>query len=377
MAHAYTPGLQIKEQIRYRVRRVLPISGDVIVKQGDQVQDNQIVARTEQPGNIYPVNLANQLGVSPSEVPEAMNLQIGESVQVGDQLAISNGIFGFFRNTYASPVTGTIESMSDITGQVIIRGAPIPIEVNAFVSGTVAEVLPNEGVVVETDSAFMQGIFGIGGETHGPLNMITTSPEDDLTPDRLSAEHAGAVVVGGCRIHGKTVERAKEIGVAAIIGGGIDDQDLRDILGYDLGVAITGTEEIGLTLIITEGFGQIAMAKRTFELLKSLEGKPTSVNGATQIRAGVLRPEIVVALDNAESATETAQQVGGGVLEVGSHVRLIRDPYFGILGTVAELPTEPLALESGSKARVLAVDCEAGERVIVPRANVELVGDQS
>ena len=32
------------------------------------------------------------------------------------------------------------------------------------------------------------------------------------------------------------------------------------MLGYDLGVAITGSERIGLTVVITEGFGEIAMS---------------------------------------------------------------------------------------------------------------------
>ncbi|MBT5019848.1 hypothetical protein OAF98_02770 [Planctomicrobium sp.] len=377
MAHAYTPGLQIKDRIGYRISRVLPIDGEVLVEQGEQVQPDQIIARTEQPGNIYPVNLANQLGITAGEVPEAMNFQIGEHVTEGEQLAISNGIFGFFRNSCKSPATGTIESMSNITGQVIIRGAPIPVEVDAFVAGKVAEVLPGQGAVIETNAAFMQGIFGIGGETRGTLTMICKSPDEDLTPQKLSAEHTGAIVVGGRRILGETVARAKELGIAAIIGGGIDDQDLKDILGYDLGVAITGSEEIGLTLIVTEGFGQIAMAKQTFQLLQSLAGKVASVNGATQIRAGVLRPEIVIPLEDVTAVDETAQKVGGGVLEIGSHVRLIRDPYFGVLGKVSDLPTEPQVLESGSKARILKVNCESGEEVTVPRANVELVGDQS
>lgn len=377
MAHAYTPGLQIKDQIGYRVSRILPIDGEVLVKQGEQVAADHIVARTEQPGNVYPVNLANQLGITASEVAEAMNFDIGDHVTEGEQLAISKGIFGFFRNSFKAPATGTIESMSNITGQVIIRGAPIPVEVDSFVAGRVAEVLPGQGAVIETNAAFLQGIFGIGGETRGELRIASASPHEDLTPQQLSSEHAGTVVVGGRRILGETVARAKELGVAAIIGGGIDDQDLKEILGYDLGVAITGSEEIGLTVIITEGFGQIAMATHTFELLQSLSGQVASVNGATQIRAGVLRPEIVIPLKNVAAVDETAQRVGGGVLEIGSHVRLIRDPYFGELGTVTDLPAEPVALESGSKARILKVHCQSGADVTVPRANVELVGDQS
>jgi hypothetical protein len=65
---------------------------------------------------------------------------------------------------------------------------------------------------------------------------------------------------------------------------------------------------------------------------------------------------------------------GGGVLEVGASVRVIRDPYFGTLGRVASLPHEPRILGTGSRARVLEVVCEDGRQVTVPRANVEITG---
>ena len=58
---------------------------------------------------------------------------------------------------------------------------------------------------------------------------------------------------------------------------------------------------------------------------------------------------------------------------VGAPVRVIRDPYFGLLGSVGALPPEPRVLESGSKARVLEVRLDRGESVIIPRANVELI----
>ena len=56
------------------------------------------------------------------------------------------------------------------------------------------------------------------------------------------------------------------MGILGIVVGGIVDRDLIDYLGYDIGVAITGHENIPLTLVITEGFGTIAMAERTFNL---------------------------------------------------------------------------------------------------------------
>lgn len=370
---AYTPGLQIKAQTRYRVTRTLPIPGKILVQQGQRVTADQIVARTHQPGDLFPLNAANLLGIAPGDLPAAMQLQVGDEVQQGELLAISQGIFGYFRQQLIAPAAGTLESISNVTGQVIVRGPLEPVQVSAFVAGNVVEVLPESGVVIETQAAFLQGIFGIGGEQQGPLRIVTSNSHTDLTPDLLNSDCRGAVVVAGRRIHGAAVARAKELGVRAIIAGGIDDQDLKEVLGYDLGVAITGSESIGLTIIITEGFGQIAMAERTFSLLKSLVGELASVNGATQIRAGVLRPEIVIPLSNAVPVSETVAHVGGGTLAPGVQVRLIRDPWFGELGVVSALPVEPQELESGSKARVLEVQCESGQTVVVPRANVEIV----
>ena len=60
-------------------------------------------------------------------------------------------------------------------------------------------------------------------------------------------------------------------------------------------------------------------------------------------------------------------------LDIGRPVRIIRDPYFGVIGTVSALPHEPAVLGSGSKARVLEVKFESGQRVMIPRANVELI----
>ncbi|NOX56163.1 MAG: hypothetical protein GXP27_17315 [Planctomycetes bacterium] len=374
MAHAYTPGLTVTQKTRLRWRRVLPIAGEVLVRVGDRVHARDVVARTYMPGDITPLNLANLLSVAPADVPDCMLKKQGDRVEVGEPLARTKGIFGFFKTEYRSKVAGTIESISNVTGQVILRGEPSPVEVLAYVTGRVVEEIPNEGVVIEAHVAYVQGIFGIGGETFGTIRMACQRHDKELSAEKITEDMRGCVIVGGARMTGQAVRRAIDVGAAAVVSGGLDDQDLREILGYDLGVAITGSERIGVTLVITEGFGEIAMAERTFQLLASHEGAEASVNGATQIRAGVVRPEIVIALDETASAETTAPTVSADRLDVGTPVRIIRDPYFGQIGTVAELPPEPQVLESESKARVLHVRLESGETLVVPRANVEIIG---
>lgn len=363
--------------MRYRARRVLPIAGDVLAAVGDRVAAEDVVARTELPGHATPINLANQLSLAPADVPECLLKHEGERVEVGDVLARTKGIFGMFKAEYASKVAGVIESVSHVTGQVIVRGASIPVEVRAFAAGEVVEVMPGEGIVVAAEVSFVQGIFGIGGEAFGPIVMACRDHAEEFSSHLITDAMQGAVVIGGARMPGETIRRAIEVGAAAVVSGGMDDADLKEVLGYDLGVAITGTERIGLTVIITEGFGEIAMAQQTFELLASRAGAAAAVNGATQIRAGVQRPEIVIPLeddDDGSAAEASSSTHVAGVLEAGTAVRIIRDPHFGVIGTVAALPSEPAVLGSGSKARVLEVACESGEMLRVPRANVEIIG---
>ena len=284
-------------------------------------------------------------------------------------------LFGLFKSQALSPIDGTIESVSDVTGQVILREPPIPVEVKAYTDGTVTEVLPNEGVTVETYGTYIQGIFGIGGETIGNLTVVAASSSDALTAEQVQSEHRDNILVGGSLVTTDAIQKAIQNGVKGIIAGGIDDADLRELLGYELGVAITGSEEIGITLVITEGFGSIAMAEQTFRLLKAREGMQTSINGATQIRAGVVRPEILIPfVPDAEGTTsDTVDSEKEGILEVGSSVRIIREPYFGRLGRVTELPVELQNLETEAQVRVLRVELESGEQTTLPRANVETI----
>ena len=369
---AYTPGLKVVGAMRYTARRLLPISGTVLVKPGDSVDARQVVAETFMPGDITPLNLAKLLSMPPGDVPECMIKKEGDRIERGEALARTKGIFGKFRQEYKAEVTGTIESISAVTGQVIVRGAPLPVQVKAYLTGEVVEVMPAEGCAIEADVTFVQGIFGVGGETFGPIRMVCKRHDQELIDDLITPDLKGCIAIGGARVTAQAIERARKAGVSAIVAGGIDDADLETVLGYNLGVAITGSERIGLTVVITEGFGEIAMARRTFDLLGSREGDEAAVNGATQIRAGVMRPEIVIPFRAGQRIGHSAA-ADTGRLAIGAPVRVIRDPYFGLIGRVAALPPEPQTLQSGSKARVLEVTFESGEGVIIPRANVELI----
>ena len=374
MAHAYTPGLKISAQTIVRSERRLPLMGDVLVEVGNQVSAEDIVAQTDLPGNVQMIHAANLMGTSPSSVGRFMLKKVGDPVEQEEIIAQSNGLFGLFKSEVKSPISGTIENISDVTGQIVIREPSTPVQTWGYIDGQVIEVMENEGVVIETWGTLIQGIFGIGGETVGQLQTIVSSPNQPLTPELIQTDHEGQILVGGSTVDRQTVEFAIDKGVKGIVCGGIDDRELYQLLGYELGVAITGAENIGLTLMITEGFGQISMARQTFDLLLHRQGMKASLNGTTQIRAGVQRPEIVIPLEkDSNSSLDKDRVIIPSTLDVGTQVRLIRSPYFGQLGEVTKLLVEPQSLETEAHVRVLEVQLHNQERIVLPRANVEIV----
>ena len=372
MAHAYTPGLKVLHHTKVEKNRRLPIKGKITKQVGDLLKPGDVVATTDLPGNVQMLKIANLLNIGPADVPDVMLVKEGDKVEKGQMIAETEGLFGFFKSDVKSPIDGTVEAISDVTGQIVMREAPIPVEVDAYMSGTVKEIIPDEGVIVEADAAFIQGIFGIGGESRGTMEILVDNREQELTTALLNESHKGKIVVGGSFISLETYKKALSLQIAGIVVGGFNYYDLEEILGYTLGVAITGSEDLVTSLIVTEGFGNIRMGSRTFDLLNKENGKFVSINGATQIRAGVIRPEIVIPLQQSEIPETTVHKSDDRGIGEGSLVRIIRAPYFGKMGEVVSLPPELQQMESETMVRVAEVKIDSGV-LNIPRANLEMV----
>jgi hypothetical protein len=372
LGSAYTPGLTVSGDIVVKRIRRLPIKGEVLVKDGDQVTPDTVVARALLPGPLQTIKLSEELGVEHQDAPGFFQLKVGDSVSSGQVIAMSKGFLGMGKKEVASRYTGTIESISEVSGNVLVREASIPVDVTAYIQGFIADVIPAEGAVVETRAAMVQGIFGVGGERTATIRVAVKGPREVLDASAIKDDDAGKILVGGSLITYDAIVRGSQVGITGLIAGGVKDSDLTKFLGYDIGVAITGQEAINITLLVTEGFGQLNMADRTFALLQSLEGKFASINGATQIRAGVIRPEIIVPLtSDVEKAKEP--DLSAFELKPGASIRVIREPYFGQLATVTDLPSQLMVVDSGTEVRVLKAKLENGSEVLVPRANVEII----
>ncbi|MFP3950678.1 MAG: hypothetical protein ACLFVP_00815 [Candidatus Bathyarchaeia archaeon] len=286
---------RIVEGIKIKKTRRLPIKGSVLVKEGETVTADTVIAKgTVENPDIREVNVFSQLEVDPEDIKQYMLKEEGRNVKKDEVIAIHRSFFGRRTVTSRSPIEGTIERISTITGKVLIRGKPIHMEIKAHIPGRVSKIIPEEGAIIETKGTLIEGVFGLGGERYAPIKMAVDRIGEPLTTDRITSEDTGEILVGGSIVSLEALRKASEMGVKGVITGSIDQKDLTDFLGYELGMGITGEEDIKFSLILTEGFGVRPLEEKIFKSLHENEGKYASIDGSTQIRSRMIRPQIII-----------------------------------------------------------------------------------
>jgi len=278
-----------------RKERRIPVRGEVFVKVGDAVSPDALIARCiVQNPDIRELKVYSYLGVDPEQAKDYMLKGEGDAVDKDEVIAIKRSFFGRQTKVARSPLDGIIESFAYRSGRALIRGNPLPVEVVAHVPGKVVEVIEGEGAVVEANGFRVEGVFGVGGEVRGAITVAMEDTDTPLTSSDIKESHSGSVVVGGSLVTLDALKAAQRVGVKGVVAGGMDQKDLTYFLGREIGLGITGHEELGLTLILLGGFGVNPIDQKTFEFFREVEGRLACLDGTTQIRSRVLRPEIIV-----------------------------------------------------------------------------------
>jgi hypothetical protein len=336
-------------------------SGRVVIR--------EVFGREEPPVDF---DVAFDLGCKPRDLEKFMTAKVGDEVKRGEIIAKKGDMAAYYTRSSKAPISGVVTNINFQNGFVTISRPFKEVVVRAYIQGTVGTLIPNRGAVVEVPAVRLTGIFGVGRERHGEIKVLVDGPGDVLDEDRVTPECAGKILVGGSMATNAAIKRAVEIGARGLIAGTASYLNVIQSLGVKLGVGITGQEDIVMTLVLMEGFGRLDMRAEAFAALKAMEGRMACVNGATQIRAGAIRPEIVVPFPDYTGDYQAQSAVYEDLIK-GMSVRVINDPYFGRQGRVVELPREPQVIETECKTPVAIVELTDGEAVTVPRANLEIL----
>lgn len=339
----------------------------------------------EDPRSAKPLSIvaaASRLRVRPRFLRMFTTVREGDYVFEGKIIATTDGLDFVY-----APISGIVERICTLTGTITIVKPIRHTSVLAHAGGRVSKIIPDYGAVVDSVGAYIQGVFGIGGECSGELMMMSDSPGEPLRSDRIDANVKGKVLNCGLFASFEAIQKAREEGAVGLITGGMNQLDLVRILGRELSIGLTGQEGIDFTIVILEGFGEIAMNREAWAILEKNAGRIASIDGTTQIRAGVVRPEIIIsacydseaglpehsqAISLISEDASRAPSVTYARLRIGDRVRCTRPPCFGLWGTVESLPGNPEEVECEAVVEVAGIRLDDGNLVAIPQANLEV-----
>ena len=320
------------------------------VSAGSEVRPDEVLAHHRRPETPHRIPLAGPLRVSPPEVAALLVARPGTMLEVGEPIARSKE-----GRQVVAPAAGLLLGISGSDGSALL--APLGPEepVIGHVRGRVRSVEPG-AITVEVPGALVRGVGGTGAAVHGELVVAVHDPAEELRAGAIDVGATGKIVVGGSRASAETLTRARAMGVAGIVLGGVLDKELRDFEAIQRRRREVGGMSGAFSVMLLEGFGKVGIDPQRFGWLRSHAGKMASLFGAD----GLLY------VYDAELAP------GRRTLpRVGERVIAHRRPFQGRAGVLVAELDDLHAMPSGIPARMGLVRFEDGRLAPVPLANLE------
>jgi hypothetical protein len=336
-----------------RRKRKLPVDGKVLVELGDEVKPDDVIARASLSRQHLMLDASQALSVPIGDVKALLQRRVGEKVEKGAILAGKRRIGG---RLMRAPADGRIVAISG--GQILMQVGEQQSELRARIPGKVVEIEPNRGASIELRGSWLQGLWGNGRLADGEIVLLTDDPRHTLIVDEIDMNYRGAILVGGHCSQRQALELANEVPVRGLVLGSIAAK------------LIPLAREMNYPILLSEGFGKIAMNAKAFELLESHVGDEATLNARERDDFEGRRPEIIIPQrDVGESfPPKLAQELISGQL-----VRGTREPHQGVVGEISSLLPSSTLFESGVRTQAALVRLSDGSEVVIPLANLEIL----
>ena len=334
--------------VLHRVR--LPVGASVLVDVGHSVEPAEVLATRRRPSGGVSVPVASRLRRSAVDAAELLAIRPGTVLDAGDRIAHD----GHGREVVAPQACLFLAyDLDDGSALVAPLGATEPIL--GHVRGEVIAVSA-DAIEIRVAGALVAGIGGSGKAVHGELRMAVNEPADELRAGAIDVGSTGRILVGGSRASAEALTRARAMGVAGIVVGGVLDKELRDFETTQRRRREVGGVRGDLAIVVLEGFGKVGIDAELFAWFRSHEGRVASIFGESA-RVYVY-----------EAGPPPARRV---LPRPGDRVIALRRPFAGVGGELLSVLDQPQAGAAGVVARSALVRFEDGRTAVVPLANLE------
>lgn len=372
--------LRLEKDVIVRIQRNLQGKGTINVLPGQQVSPSDIIGRSSVASGFRIVKLAEILGVSPSEVEKYMSKHLGERIYKGELLAAKND--GLFRGKkiVESPTDGILDFLNPQSGELRITFMPQKIDLPSGVFGIVDAIDSQRGrCIIRTQANIIYGVFGTGRLRDGILNVI--GERDELVGKSLvSPKLSGQILAGGSLIFREAISNAISGGVSGIITGGINAGDYKSMAGGRLIFPKKLDTDMGVSLVVCEGFGSVAIAEDIYDTLLKYNSKFVTIDGnAGKVYLPSFESKCIDKIKKTNlgpigKKKPNVDQYDGQLLDLkpGLRVRIIGNSYLGEQGKILSIDQTETVIPSGIKTFMAAIETKR-HKFQVPVANLEVI----
>ena len=334
--------------------RLLPISGNVLVRIQQKVTAGEVVAETRWAREHALLDVARILGVSPVAADRLIKCKMDDEITATAEIAVGSGLFP---RSVRAPKDGRVVAIGG--GQVLMEVGEAKMELRAGIPGTVVQVIPNRGVVIQTSGGLVQGVWGNGRIDAGLLVNLMEAPDTVLVPARVDVSLRGSIILGGMIRNVETLQALAELPARGLIASSIQPS------------LLLKAREMRFPILVTDGIGTLPMNSAAYKLLSTNAKREVALNAEAFDRYTGARPEVFIPLP-ISSEPPIPNEVE--VFAPGQQVRMRRPPAMGMIGSIVSIKPGLTILPSGLRAHAAEVKLENNETVIVPLVNMEVVG---
>ncbi len=352
-----TPVTHILPLTTIQRRRMLPVAGIVLVRAGQEVRADEVIARTDYYAEHISLDLARGLGVAKNKVADYLKRKIGEDISEGGIVASRPGTIG---RSVRAPQAGKLVAVGG--GQALLQVSQKPLELKAGIPGRVIKVEADFGATIQTSGAWIQGVWGNGRIGVGGLYVLAQTPEQVLQVKEIDPSRRGQILLAGHCSNPDVFEALVQVKMRGLILGSMPTR------------LLSVAARMPYPIMVLEGFGRIPINDVAYRLLSTSDQRELSLNAAVFDQEKGERPEAVIPL---AGDTPTAVPINLESLKVGSVVRILRAPNSSRVGTVSEIlgmSRMPNGLRAEAVEVNLSEDEGEEEMTIVPLANLEILG---
>ncbi len=339
---------------KIRRQRFLPVAGTVLVRAGQDVKADDVIARADINAKHITLDIERGLGVPRNKIMDYMKRSIGDDIPEKSVVASRSGMVS---RVVRAPQAGKLVAIGG--GQVLLQVSNHPFELKSGIPGSVVEITADFGATIQTTGAWIQGVWGNGRLGSGPLQVISEEAGSVLTSAQLDPSFRGGIIMAGHCEEQKVLEMINDMKLRGLILGSIPTRLL----------AIA--RKVPYPIIVIDGFGKIPMSDSAYNLLSTNAQREITLNAMIYDRLTGERPEIIIPLTSVDNPPIP---INLGRVNAGDRVRILRAPYMGTVGMVNAIFPSSTRFPSGIQTEAAEIIFEDEEKVVVPLANIEVLG---